>query len=210
MSTELAYATCAQPVAADWLPLVAGLAERRGFWWLDSALAQPPLGRFSFAGAEPWCVLRVRSDGIACELRRAPWKLAPLPERGDALAALRALLPAPGASIVCASEERAALPFVGGLVTALGYELGARFEGVAAPDDATPLPFADATAFGVDRLFAFDHLEGRAFAVALCAGATERAAADAARRAASALAVNAPRGAWPPPSGRDERAGSAP
>jgi aminodeoxychorismate synthase component I len=192
-----AFATCAEPLAVDWLPLVAGLASRPGFWWLDSALARPPLGRFSFAGAEPWCVLRARADRIACELARVPWPLAAPPERGEALAALRALLLPPGASVACVGKASPPLPFAGGLVVALGYELGAAFERVPAACDDAPLPFADATALGVDRLYAFDHLAARAYAVALCAGESERAAADAARAAARALAATAPREAWP-------------
>ena len=43
---------------ADWLRVVGRARRRPGFWWLDSALADARLGRFSFAGAEPWFVLR--------------------------------------------------------------------------------------------------------------------------------------------------------
>jgi aminodeoxychorismate synthase component I len=199
-----AVAYSAQPLASgrDWLALVAGLAARPGCWWLDSALTQPPLGRFSFAGAEPWCVLRARGERIEYEGRCAPGALAPARASGDALAALRALLPARGANVACADAEPAPLPFVGGLVTALGYELGASFERVPTAHDEAPLPFADATAFGVDRLFAFDHRSARGYAVALCTAQSERAAFAAAREAARSLAANAPQGARPPASVR--------
>jgi aminodeoxychorismate synthase component I len=191
-----AFAYSAQPLApgSDWLALVAGLAARPGFWWLDSALARPPLGRFSFAGAEPWCALRVGGASWVRETRRTPWQLAPAHGSGDALASLRAVLPADAA---CADADATALPFVGGLVAALGYEFGARWHGVPAARDDAPLPFADAVALGVDRLFALDHREARAWAVALCAGRDARAAAEAARAAARELAAGAPQGRWP-------------
>jgi aminodeoxychorismate synthase component I len=202
MPSAVAYS--AQPLASgcDWLALVAGLASRPGCWWLDSALAEPPLGRFSFAGAEPWCMLRVRGERIEYEARRALSAPAPARASGDALAALRALLPSRGASVACADAEPAPLPFVGGLVAALGYELGASFVQGSTPHDEAPLPFADATAFGVDRLYAFDHRSERGYAVALCTAESESAACAAAREAALALAANAPRGAWPPASVR--------
>jgi aminodeoxychorismate synthase component I len=198
-----AVAYSAQPLASghDWLALVAGLASRPGCWWLDSALAQPPLGRFSFAGAEPWCVLRARGEHVAYTARRAPRALALAGESCDALAALRALLPAGAANVACADAEPSPLPFVGGLVTLLGYELGASLEHLPTAHDEAPLPFADATAFGVDRLYAFDHRSARSYAVALCSAESERAACAAAHEAARALAANAPEGALPPTAG---------
>jgi aminodeoxychorismate synthase component I len=186
---SLAYAVRPLAAGGDWLGLVAGLAERPGFWWLDSALAQPPLGRFSFAGAEPWCVLRARGGAWERETARTPWPLGPALGAGDPLAALRALLPAPPH---CADAAPTPLPFVGGLVAALGYEWGSQLEAVPAARDDTPLPFADAFALGVDRLYAFDHLEARAFAVALGAGDGPEAAARAARQTARSLAEAAP------------------
>jgi aminodeoxychorismate synthase component I len=206
MPPAVAYSAQLLAPGRDWLALVAGLAARPGFWWLDSALAQPPLGRFSFAGAVPWCVLRARGERIACEMGRAPWALAPARESGGALEALRALLPARGASVACADAEPAPLPFVGGLVTALGYELGASLERVPAARDEAPLPFADATALGVDRLYALDHRAARVYAIALCAAESVPAACAAARRAAHALAAHAPRATWPP---REPRPGTS-
>jgi aminodeoxychorismate synthase component I len=203
MPVAFAYSAQPLPPGGDWLELVAGLGREPGFWWLDSALTGPPLGRFSYAGSRPWCTLRARGDALAREVRRAPWTLGPAPRSGDALDALRALLPARPAGVACADAQAPPLDFVGGLVVTLGYELGAALEGVPPAADPAPLPFADATALAVDRLFAFDHFAKQGHAVALCAAADGRAAALAARAAARALAQQAPRAPWPP----DPRAG---
>ncbi|MFI5318009.1 MAG: aminodeoxychorismate synthase component I [Myxococcota bacterium] len=206
MAPAFAFSAQSLPPGRDWLALVAGLAARPGFWWLDSALPQstPPgsadaalRGRFSFAGAEPWCVLRVRGEQIGLEERCARPELARASGAGDVFGALRALLPGRGARIACGDAEPAPLPFVGGLVAAIGYELGAWIERVPAARDDTPLPLADAYALGVDRLYAFDHAAARVYAVALCAADTERAALAAAREAGHALAQAAPRAALP-------------
>ncbi len=202
MLNACAWSAHPLPRAHAWLALVAGLRTRAHFWWLDSARAGAPLGRFSFAGAEPWCVLRVRGDLWQRETLRAPWPLGAERGAGDPLAALRALLPA---RPECADPAPAPLPFVGGLVNALGYELAARFEALPLAQGGAPLPFADAFAFAVDRLFALDHLEGCAYAVALCAAPSPEAAAAAARRAARELAHAAPRAAWPTPPLRAPR-----
>ena len=49
----------------DWLRIARGLSRLRGFWWLDSALADGRLGRISFAGAEPYLVMRARLSAQA-------------------------------------------------------------------------------------------------------------------------------------------------
>jgi para-aminobenzoate synthetase component 1 len=174
MAPACAWSACPLPVEHDWLALVAGLSARSGFWWLDSARPDARLGRFSFAGAEPSAV--------------------PPGAPRDPLAALRAALPAPP---ICADAEPAPLPFVGGLVAALGYELATRFESLPSALDEASLPFADVHALGVDRLYARDHLEARSYAVAQCEGASAAEASRAARRAARELAGAAPRGQLP-------------
>jgi aminodeoxychorismate synthase component I len=174
-----AFAYSASPIAGDWLALVAGLAQRPGFWWLDSALAGVPLGRFSFAGAEPAELARI--EGAR-----------------DPLAKLRSLLPPRASAVACADSEPSALPFVGGTVAGLGYELGASFERVPVAHDEAPLAIGS-FALRVDRLYACDHLNARIWAVALGAGASGREAAQCARAAARELAANAPRGEWREP-----------
>ena len=47
---------------ADWLRLVDGLHSEPGFWWLDSALRDESLGRYSFAGADPYLWLHARLE----------------------------------------------------------------------------------------------------------------------------------------------------
>jgi para-aminobenzoate synthetase component 1 len=187
------------PARSDWLRVVGGLARRPGFWWLDSALVDPRLGRFSFAGAEPWAVQRAFGSRSLLEVRRARHE----GERtgcssafADPLAALRALLlPAPAPD-----EPPLPVPFAGGALVALAYELGAPAR--AARDLALP----DLTALGVDRLYAFDHLERRGFALAVGVAASAAAARRRAEQEAAALAGALPDGAPPPAPRARERA----
>jgi aminodeoxychorismate synthase component I len=193
---HVSVASVPLPRAVDWLRIVGGLARRPGFWWLDSALVDAKLGRFSFAGAEPWCVLRCAGERSIREVRRAvrPGAVGRRVAHGDPLAALGALLPA--------APDGAAppLPFLGGALVALGYELGAALDGVAtSPGDELALP--DLIAFGVDRLYACDHVDGRAWAVAWAEDEDRAAAARRAEADARALAERLPDGAAPPAPG---------
>jgi anthranilate/para-aminobenzoate synthase component I len=180
------------PPRTDWLRLVGGLAARPGFWWLDSALADARLGRFSFAGAEPWAVLRSWGARSLLETRRprhAGERSGASRAFSDPWSALRSLLePAPAAG-----EPALPVPFAGGAVLALAYELAAP----AAARRAPALP--DLSALAVDRLYAFDHLERRGFALAVGVAAGAAAARAEAERAAAALAQPLPDGAPPPP-----------
>ena len=188
---------------ADWLRLVGGLSRRTGFWWLDSALVDGRLGRFSFAGAEPWCVLRSRDRrntwevGRAARLRHPPGRST---QPGDPLEALRTLLPAPPLASLPLE-----LPFAGGALVALSYELGATLEPVEAAA-ADPLALPDLTAFGVDRLYACDHVERRLYALAWAEGAEPESAARGAEHAARALAESLPDAEPPPAPGSAARA----
>jgi aminodeoxychorismate synthase component I len=164
--------------AADPLALFAKLRAGNTAWLLESAQGDARLGRFHFLGADPWCVARVRGDVTEIEWRRAPdGRESARRERvhGDAFAALRALLPSalPGPA--------PALPFAGGLVGWLGYELAGH---CGAPPlsgrDDTNLP--DALLLGVDRCVAIEAATGRTFLSALGTGddaATARARAQA-------------------------------
>ncbi|MDJ0866370.1 MAG: aminodeoxychorismate synthase component I [Myxococcota bacterium] len=172
------------PRGADWQARVASLRGDAGFWLLDSALADDRLGRFSFAGAGPYLELRAWRDRAELLPRRparpdVPDRCTSL--RGAPLEILRSLLPPR------CEPAAAALPFAGGAVGWLGYELGARAQGVDPRGvDDTGLP--DLCLLFVDRLLAFEHATGRLLAVANGFDADPQRAADAAERAAQRLA----------------------
>jgi aminodeoxychorismate synthase component I len=155
-------------------------------WLLDSSLPSERLGRWSFAGADPYAVLRVRGERCELECRRAVRSGLPVGRRSlraDPLALLRAL----GAPL---PERAGALlaPFVGGAVGYFGYELAARFEALPlrAEDD---LGLPDAVLLFVDRVLAHDFATGASFAFGLGFGDDAASARAAAERAASELAL---------------------
>ncbi len=160
-------------------------------WLLESALRSERLGRYSFAGADPWLVLRAWGERVEIECRRAVRPGLPIGRqclRADPLEAVRALLPPPPDD---APDE---VPFAGGAVGYLGYELARHFEPVsfsAADDQGLP----DLVLLFVDRVLAWDHREERLVALGLGVaedgpGARERARA-AAREIAAAVAGGA-------------------
>ena len=170
-------------------------------WLLDSALPGGRLGRFSFAGADPYLVLRARGmrSELQC-LRAVRPGLAPGRRvvEGGPLELVRALLPAP-------PLEDLPFPFVGGAVGYLGYELAEQTESLSlhAIDD---LGLPDLTLLFVDRLLAFDHAEGRLYAIALGFGERGGSAPDRAGRAVEELCrqLEAPRCGprrWPTAAG---------
>jgi aminodeoxychorismate synthase component I len=165
--------------AESLLPDAEALHARRGAWWLDSAQPGGALGRFSFAGAEPWAIVRAFGSDLEIETLRAVRPDLP-PGRtalaGGPLAVLRTLL-APQ-RIACAAD----LPFVGGAVGWLGYELAAALDPAlpARPREADSFP--DLALLLVDRVVALEHATGRRFACALgfaADGAEARARAEA-------------------------------
>ena len=166
-------------------PLVAYERLRAGDmpWLLDSALRVPRLGRFSFAGADPWLVLRARGARIEAECRRPVRPGVAVGRReleGDLFEVARGLLPK------LSSGVQPGLPFVGGAVGYLGYELAERLERLAlgGVDD---LGLPDAVLLFVDRVLVWDHEQDRAWAVALGCGDGDAAARAAAERGVEAL-----------------------
>ena len=109
--------------------------------FLDSALAHPTLGRYSFVAADPFDFVQFPADG------------------SDALKALAERL-----GRFTATSEPGLPPFQGGAAGLLGYDLGRSLERV-------PQPAADefrvpAMAVGLyDIVVAFDHLAGRAWLI---------------------------------------------
>jgi len=153
-------------------------------WLLDSALRSDRLGRHSFAGADPWAVLRLWGDRLELDCVRAVhpgWSRGSTELRADPFEVARACLPRVPPDIVPGG-----LPFVGGAIAVLGYELAEHVESLdlRGLDD---LGLPDLTLLFIDRLLVWDHLEGRAWAVGLGFGANESAARAAAGQAAAGI-----------------------
>lgn len=200
------------PGPPRWDDLLDALRSRRGFWLLETPdrdvtlwprsalehrlevrLARSPLDpqAWSFAGCDPALVLRSRGDRLELEAVRAladRWPPTRLRWRGDPIAELRAWLPR-------APRDDAAdtgVPFAGGLVGWLGYELAARIERFAFPTlDDVGLP--ELRLALADRVLAHDLASGRLYATALGFGADPAAALVAAERAAERLAARVAR-----------------
>ncbi len=154
-------------------------------WLLESALSQPRLGRFSFAGADPTLVLRAQGARVSWSCRRelSPGMRVGSGEcEGDALAWLRALLPR-----VAATAQGAGIPFIGGAVGYLGYERGLALEGIA-PHPSDDLGLPDLVFLFVDRVLVLDAQDCALYACGLGFGRSEREARAAAEAAASELA----------------------
>ncbi len=166
------------------LPPQPGLLERFAAlragshpWLLDSALPSERLGRHSFAGADPYLVLRAFGGRVELDCRRSVRPdLAPgcSTRIGDPLEIARTLLPEPPDSVPSAP------PFVGGAVGYLGYELAQTLEPLAfhTRDD---LALPDIALLFVDRVLSFDHERGVLCAWALGFGENEERARAAAR-----------------------------
>ena len=109
----------------DLIDIAAAQRVRAYPWLLDSAARSGRLGRYSFLVADPYLVMRVRGDAIEAECRRAVRAgscVGTSTLRGDPLDVIRSLMPAPP------PEPTPELPFCGGAVGYLGYELAAHFD----------------------------------------------------------------------------------
>jgi para-aminobenzoate synthetase component 1 len=192
----VAVAECVREIgrgqAADLLSRFAALRRRPCPWLLDSALAHAARGRFSFAGADPWLVLRARGRSIEIECRRAVHpRFSPGVRRfeGDPFDALRDLL---AAHTVPAGPRTEAVPFAGGAVGYFGYGLSEHTEPVrlGARTECDP---PDLVLLFADRLLALDHAERRLFACGLGFGPSGSEARAAARAASEGLELGADR-----------------
>ncbi len=176
---------CELPPQAGLLARFAALRARPYPWLLDSSLPSARLGRWSFAGAEPWAILRVRADHCEIECLRAVRPGLTVGRRvlrEDPFDLLRALAPPLLEGLPAASP-----PFVGGALGYFGYELAGRFEALAlrAEDD---LGLPDATLLFVDRVLAHDLASGATLALGLGFGDDLASARANAARAARELA----------------------
>ncbi len=189
--------------------LLGAFPADAGRWLLDSAHTDARLGRYAFAGLDPFAQIAGFEGAqgparIDIECQRAAFDSALLrvgrySVEGAPLDLLGALCPVfDAARIDWPDALPGSLPFVGGAVGGLGYRLGASAQALvlAVPD---PLALPDLQLLLVDRLVAWDHVEQRAWAIAQGFGADPRAAARAAesglaawsRRVESASAATA-------------------
>ena len=160
----------------DPMTVAANLASRERLAFLDSAMAHPTLGRWSYVAADPFGVFQVR-DG------QAFWNDTPLDQ--PPLAALRSCL---------ARFQRPAVangpPFQGGAIGTFAYEAGRLLERLTETRrTGRGMPAIDMAFY--DTLLAFDGLEHCAYLIA----PDERAA----RLLRARATTEAPRRA--PPSG---------
>ncbi|MDP7570332.1 MAG: aminodeoxychorismate synthase component I, partial [Myxococcota bacterium] len=133
-----------------WRPLPPETEPLRAFealrvqpnpWLLDSALRSTRLGRYSFAGA---AARRVRASDFDA-MRRVVPRLDP-------------------------GVAAPPVPFIGGAVALLSYELGAQIESVSC-GGVDDLRLPEATLLIADKVLAWDHEAGCAWACALGVGA---------------------------------------
>ncbi len=176
---------CELPAQPGLLARFARLRGRRYPWLLDSSLPSARLGRWSFAGADPYAVLRVRADHCELECLRAARRGLAVGRqilRADPIELLRALAPP-----IPEGLSAAAPPFIGGAIGYFGYELAGRFERLAwrAEDD---LGLPDATLLLVDRVLAHDLASGTTVALGLGFGDDLASAQSNAALAARSLA----------------------
>ncbi len=186
-SERIALAALDRPAGrAEWLRVVDGLHAVPGFWWLDSALEDGRLGRFSFAGADPYLWLTARGNEVEIDVQREVRAgLAPGFHRfrTDPIDCARALLPRadslaystrtagrsgnPRWHEVAGLSAGLDLPFLGGAVGYFGYELASAIEGRLRFENTNDLGLPDLALAFVDRVLAYDHEAERLWVVGL-------------------------------------------
>ncbi|MEE3326201.1 MAG: aminodeoxychorismate synthase component I [Myxococcota bacterium] len=180
-----------EAVALDWreiAPIEGGILrafeefrENSFPWLLDSALQEHGLGRFSFAGSDPYLVIRVEGEVIEEHCRRAVRVGAQVGHsvvEGNPLARFRALL---RKSEGLGDDLPLPLPFVGGAVGYLGYEFMADSKEDRRSSYGDEIDFADATLLLVDRVLVVDHETARMYVLGLGFGADSDEASRNAR-----------------------------
>ena len=133
--------------------MLAAMASERHPFLLESALVEPRLGRYSILGCDPFLVMR--STGRTIDVRLAGRRRLVCGDPFDVLQGLlrRYSLPS-GAS----------LPFAGGAVGYLGYDLGRQVERLPhAPPDDLGLPEAFVCFY--DAAIVVDHTEQATYVV---------------------------------------------
>lgn len=205
-SEWIALAALDRPATpADWLRVVDGLHARPGFWWLDSALEDGRLGRFSFAGADPYLWLTARGGEVEVDVQRG---VRPGLSRGfhrfetDPIDCARALLPRadslaystrttartgnPRWHEVAGLSAGLDLPFLGGAVGYFGYELASGMEQGPCFENRDDLAMPDLALAFVDRVLAYDHETARLWVVGLGFGDGRSSSREGPRQTAMA------------------------
>lgn len=176
--------------------------------FLDSAAPGDPRGRWSYIAAAPFEVLAAGPDGVRIDGRAVggdPFRVldARLEHFRAQWAPLRVNEMRPSNTLAHAEDvpaNGAEIPFRGGAVGFLGYELGRHLERLPAPHPAVPA-MPDMVVGLYDIVLAFDQWTRRAFLIS--SGAPERdPTARAARAQVRADLVRARLDAPPPPEGR--------
>ncbi|HLZ66400.1 MAG TPA: aminodeoxychorismate synthase component I [Aliidongia sp.] len=166
LAREIAY--------RDPLTVFARWADEPYLAFLDSAAERAPRGRYSYLAIEPFRLIEARGDAVRVDGLRVPGDPFDVLERE--LARFRV---EPGPTPV---------PFMGGAVGFLGYELGRHLERLP-PAPPAGLAVPDMVMALYDLVFAFDHAERRAWIIS--SGFPEidpgRRSRRAAARAAAAL-----------------------
>ena len=210
-SERIAIATLDRPASStDWLRVIEGLHAEPGFWWLDSALEDGRLGRRSFAGADPYLRLTARDGEVEIDVRRTVRKGL---DRGfhrfeaDPVETTRSLLPRADSLVYSTRTSSASgnrrwhevaglsagldLPFLGGAVGYVGYELGGTFEKRIRHENEDDLGMPDLALSFVDRVLAYDHEEDRLWVVGLGFGSGHSTSDEGPRAAAVARSRHA-------------------
>lgn len=153
-----------------------GFADAPQCAFLDSAAEGDVRARWSYIGADPYAFITSGAEGVRLNGALVPG--TPF----DVLA--RALNP--GALPPCLGPSSAPVPFLGGAMGYLGYELGRHLERLPPPRPADPA--VPEMAMGLyDAILAFDGLEKRAFIVSNGRPETGDAAEARAQRRAQEL-----------------------
>jgi len=150
----------------DLLTLCERLQAGTFGWLLDSATDDGRLGRYSFAGSDPYLVARVWGERIELHCRRPVRPAFPAGLSERVMGAFDWLQESLPSFEVDLEGLPIPFPFVGGAVGYWGYELAEQVEALDlnAHDD---LGLPDASVLFVDRLVALDHASGRTFGLGL-------------------------------------------
>ncbi len=142
----------------DPLTLCTALADAPWLAFLDSSAAGDPRTQWSYLAVDPFRIIIADRDGVQIDGQSVNGSPFDILERELA------------AHATMGAEEHAHVPFRGGAIGFLGYELGRHLERLPAPQPTTTL-IPDMAIGLYDTVIAFDHRQGRAFI--LSSGAPE-------------------------------------